>query len=74
MVQSPFINRGLKLKEVPRTTVILKIRSIRLEGGIHHYLIKLNTQKIKHLLALYTPKRGLGMFKDIHCSDTFRKD
>lgn len=60
---SPFINRGLKLKEVPQTTVILKIRSIRLEGGIYHYLIKLNTQKINHLLPLYKPKRGLACLK-----------
>lgn len=60
---SPFINKGLKLKEVPQTTVILKIRSIRLEGGVHHYLIKLNTQKINHLLALHKPKRGLACLK-----------
>lgn len=63
MEHSPFINRGLKLKEVPQTTVILKIRSIRLEGGVHHYLIKLNTQKINHLLVLYKPKRGLACLK-----------
>ena len=53
----------MKLKEVPQTTDILKIRSIRLEGGIYHYLIKLNTQRIKHLLPLYKPKRGLAYLK-----------